>query len=56
MMLPAVDDDAAASFLDAANVDPKASTPDFYRDHCQGSLDGVKRELGAWSSEGYGSR
>ncbi|MBI5489529.1 MAG: AmmeMemoRadiSam system radical SAM enzyme [Deltaproteobacteria bacterium] len=45
MMLPDVVDDAAATFLDAANVDLKAFTKGFYEDVCQGSLEGVKRGL-----------
>jgi pyruvate formate lyase activating enzyme len=45
MMMPPVADDAADSFLDAANVDLKSFSPAFYREHCKGSLDGVKAGL-----------
>jgi pyruvate formate lyase activating enzyme len=45
MLAPAVVDDAAAAFLDAANVDLKSFSPAFYRDYCKGPLDGVKRGL-----------
>jgi len=45
MISPAAVDDAAASFLDAANVDLKSFSPAFYRDVCKGSLEGVKRGL-----------
>lgn len=46
--------DAARGWLDAANVDLKAFSDDFYRRHCGGSLqpvlDAIKRmtELGLW--------
>lgn len=45
MLTPAAVDDAAESFLDAANVDLKSFSPDFYRVHCKGPLDGVKAGL-----------
>jgi pyruvate formate lyase activating enzyme len=45
MMLPEVVDDAAASFLDAANVDLKSFSAEFYRRHCQGSLEAVLRSI-----------
>jgi len=45
MMTPEVVDDAADSFLDAANVDLKSFAPGFYREHCKGPLDGVQRGL-----------
>jgi pyruvate formate lyase activating enzyme len=45
MMTPAVVDDAADAFLDAANVDLKSFRAAFYREHCKGPLDGVKRGL-----------
>ncbi len=54
MMMPAVVDDAAASFLDGANVDLKSFSEEFYRSYCKGSLAAVLRgiermvERGIW--------
>jgi pyruvate formate lyase activating enzyme len=45
LLTPAAVDDAAAAFLDAANVDLKSFSQEFYRRHCQGPLDGVKAGL-----------
>ena len=45
MMTPAAVDDAADSFLDAANVDLKSFSREFYRVHCKGPLEGVKAGL-----------
>lgn len=45
MMMPAVVDDAAATFLDGANVDLKSFSPEFYKTYCKGSFDVVKRSI-----------
>jgi len=45
LLTPAAVDDAAAAFLDAANVDLKSFSAEFYRTHCKGPLDGVKAGL-----------
>ncbi|MBN1772821.1 MAG: AmmeMemoRadiSam system radical SAM enzyme [Deltaproteobacteria bacterium] len=45
MLTPAAVDDAAAAFLDAANVDLKSFSEKFYKEHCKGPLDGVKAGL-----------
>ncbi len=53
-MTPEVVEDAAASFLDAANVDLKGGTPGFYKHHCKGKIQAVQdairlmHSLGVW--------
>jgi pyruvate formate lyase activating enzyme len=44
-MTPEVVDDAASSFLDAANVDLKGATREFYKHHCRGRIDAVMETI-----------